>query len=102
MDRIWPTEGGDLLIPERDDSAMVSSLIRICGVRKGRLVSLALEVYNFRGSEMIALKSLTLKYKSVSAGNDFESSTNIWFPIEMQIPGTSNPFKLTNSLYILE
>lgn len=88
--------------PERDDSAMLSFLIRIRGARKGRLGSLVLEVCNFRSSEMIALKSLTLKYKSVSVPNYFKSSTNIWYPIEMQIPGTSNPFKQTNSLYILE
>ena len=44
-----------MLTPEHDDSDVSPSLMRILCARKGRLVSLVLEVYNFRGSERIAL-----------------------------------------------
>lgn len=57
MDRICPAAGCDLPPPEHDDSDALPSLIRICGTRKGRLVSSVLEVYDFRGSERLALNS---------------------------------------------
>ena len=47
--------GCDLLIPGHDDSDVPPSLMRIFGVRKGRLASPRVEVYNFRGSARIAL-----------------------------------------------
>ena len=47
--------GCDLLIPGHDDSHVRPSLMRILGVRKGRLAFARVEVYNFRGSARIAL-----------------------------------------------
>lgn len=44
-----------MLPPEHDGSDVPPSLMTILCARKGRLVSLVLEVYNFRGSERIAL-----------------------------------------------
>lgn len=100
MDRIWPTEGCNLLTP----SVMIltcSFLIRIHSARTGRLVSLAVEVYDFRGSEMIVLNPSPLS-TNLSLLIITSSSANIWLSIEMQIPRTSNLFKLTNILYIPE
>lgn len=61
-----------------------SFLIRIHSARKGRLRALAVEVYDFRGSEMIALNpspsSTNLSLLIITS-----SSANIWFSIEMQI-----------------